>query len=483
VTRRLLASYLLLTVAVLLVLVIPLGLSFADREEQDLLEGLQIDAFALASFAEDTLEHSPEGGASDAALEEEPDVTEADVGAAAAEYTTRTGARVVVIDTEGRAIADSQPPTEGERYFDTRDEFATALEGQVATGSRASETLGGRLVYAAVPVASGGVVRGAVRLTYPADELDARVRDNWYRLGAIAVVSLVAATVVGVVLARSVTRPVRDLQQAATALGGGDLAVRADPTDGPREVRALARDFNDMADRLAELVDAQEAFVADASHQLRSPLTALRLRLENLEETVGPDDRSEVEAAGREVARMSRLVDGLLALARADRAAGSATAEPVALGALLAERADVWRPLAEERSVALSVSGDGAASLSPDRLAQVLDNLVANALEVAPAGSDLALRVVPAARAGWVEVHVIDAGPGLTDEERERAFDRFWRAGRDGGTLGGSGLGLAIVQKLVRVDGGTVELRRADTGGIDAVVTYPAADAATAPPG
>jgi signal transduction histidine kinase len=473
VTRRLLASYLLLTVAVLVVLVIPLGLSFAEREEQDLVEGLQIDAFALASFAEDTLEHSPEGGASDAALDEEPDVTEADVSSAAAEYTAQTGARVVVIDTEGRAIADSQPPAEGERYFDTREEFVTALEGQVAAGSRDSETLGGRLVYAAVPVASGGVVRGAVRLTYPADELDARVRENWYRLGAIAVVSLLAATGVGIVLARSVTRPVRELQQVATELGSGNLAVRADTSDGPREVRALASDFNDMADRLAELIGAQEAFVADASHQLRSPLTALRLRLENLEETLDDPDRVEVEAAGREVARLSRLVDGLLALARADRAAGSATAETVLLGPLLAERADVWRPLGEERSVVITVTGDGAASLSPDRLAQVLDNLIANALEVAPAGSALALSVEP--RGEVVAVHVVDGGPGLGAEERERAFDRFWRAGRDGGTLGGSGLGLAIVQKLVRIDGGTVELREAATGGIDAVVTYPAA--------
>jgi signal transduction histidine kinase len=473
VTRRLLASYLLLTVAVLVVLVIPLGLSFAEREEQDLVEGLQIDAFALASFAEDTLEHSPEGGASEAALEEEPDVTEADVASAADEYTSQTGARVVIIDTEGRAIADSQPPAEGERYFDTREEFATALDGQVAAGSRESETLGGRLVYAAVPVASGGVVRGAVRLTYPADELDARVRENWFRLGAIAVVSLLAATGVGIVLARSVTRPVRELQQAATELGRGNLSVRADTSAGPREVRALATDFNDMADRLAELVDAQEAFVADASHQLRSPLTALRLRLENLEDTVDEPDRAEVEAAGREVARMSRLVDGLLALARADRAAGSATAATVPLGGLLVERADVWRPLAEERSVTITVSGDGAATISPDRLAQVLDNLIANALEVAPAGSTLALSVE--SRGEVVDLHVVDDGPGLGDEERERAFDRVWRAGRDGGTLGGSGLGLAIVQKLVRIDGGTVELRQASTGGIDAVVTYPVA--------
>jgi signal transduction histidine kinase len=160
-------------------------------------------------------------------------------------------------------------------------------------------------------------------------------------------------------------------------------------------------------------------------------------------------------------------VDGLLALARADRTSTTSTAEDLALGPVLAERSQVWSPLAEERAVALTVEGDGAARATPDHLAQVVDNLLANALEVAPAGSAVVLRAGPG------EVHVIDAGPGLSDEERARAFDRFWRAGRDGGTLGGSGLGLAIVQKLVAADGGTVELRQATTGGIDATVRYP----------
>jgi signal transduction histidine kinase len=468
-TRRLLASYLLLTVAVLLVLEIPLGINFAEREEQDLTQGLQIDAFALASYSEEVLETAAGHGDGDADADESAAAGEdVDLQATVEAYSADTGARVVIVDSTGRAVADSDPPASGDRYFDEgRPEIDSALDGQVATGTRSSETLGGRILYAAVPVASGNVVYGAVRITYPTRELDARVRENWIRLGVIALVSLATAAGLGIVLARSVTRPVRELQDAATALGSGDLAARADPSTGPAEVRSLAAEFNSMADRLEGLVDAQEAFVADASHQLRSPLTALRLRLENLEYTVDGADRAEVEAAGREVARLSRVVDGLLALARADRASTTSTADDIDLGTLLAERAQVWSPLAEERDVALAVEGAGAARATPDHLAQVVDNLLANALEVAPAGSAIVLRAGPG------EVHVIDAGPGLSDEERARAFDRFWRAGRDGGTLGGSGLGLAIVQQLVQSDGGAVELRRAPTGGIDATVRYP----------
>jgi signal transduction histidine kinase len=463
-TRRLLASYLLLTVAVLVVLVIPLGINFAESEEQNLTQDLQIDAFAIASYAEETLEVPAD---SDGA-EDRAGSGDADLQAIADAYAADTGARVVIVDATGRAVADSDPPASGERYFDEgRPEIATALDGQVATGTRSSETLGGRIIYAAVPVASGGLVHGAVRLTYPTHELDERVRDNWIRLGAIALVSLAAAAGLGIVLARSVTKPVRELQQAATALGGGDLAVRADTSAGPGEVRALASEFNAMAARLEGLVGAQEAFVADASHQLRSPLTALRLRLENLEDTVGSGERAEVEAAGREVARLSRLIDGLLALARADRASTTATAEEVDLRALLDDRSQVWSALAEERGIALVVEGSGEATATPDRIAQVVDNLLANALDAAPADSSIVLRAAPG------EIHVVDAGPGLSDEERDRAFDRFWRAGREGGSLGGSGLGLAIVQKLAVADGGTAELRRAPTGGIDATVRYP----------
>jgi signal transduction histidine kinase len=230
-----------------------------------------------------------------------------------------------------------------------------------------------------------------------------------------------------------------------------------------------------MAARLEELVGAQEAFVADASHQLRTPLTSLRLRLELLEgklEAAAPaqDQLPDVRAALHEVARLTRLVDGLLALAHAERTGSSATAEAVDLAAAIEERADAWRPVADEEGVVLAVDAPPVrARATADRLAQVLDNLIANAVEAAPEGSEVNVACADGPRGP--EVHVLDRGPGLADEERERAFDRLWSGRAGSSRLGGSGLGLAIVRKLVDADGGTVELRPRPGGGLDAAVT------------
>jgi signal transduction histidine kinase len=377
----------------------------------------------------------------------------------------------VVVNARGQVLGDSDPVEGADNYRD-RPEIAEALGGQVSSGTRRSDTLDTDLLYVAVPVASGGEVHGAVRLTYPTTEVDQRVQRVWLTLGGVAAVSLLAAGVIAVALARSVTRPLRELQAAATALGGGDLSAHAPDDHGPPEVRTLARAFNDTSRRLEELIGAQDAFVADASHQLRTPLTALRLRLENLEADAEPPVSTELAAALEESDRMSRLVDGLLALARADKVTASATAVAIDLGATLVERRDIWLPVAEERGVDLVVEpGPPLRGLAtPDRVSQVLDNLIDNALEVSPAGSAIRLSVV--ATPTGPAVHVADQGPGMTADQHERAFDRFWQ-GPEG--TGSSGLGLAIVQKLVQADGGHVELRAAPGGGLDAVVQLPPA--------
>jgi signal transduction histidine kinase len=225
-----------------------------------------------------------------------------------------------------------------------------------------------------------------------------------------------------------------------------------------------------MVAKLAVLLRSQEQFVADASHQLRTPLTALRLRLENLTQDGDPGRREELEGALEELERLSALVDGLLTLARADRAASAPADLDVA--AALDERVDAWSALAEEQRVQLGAHADGRprALVTPGRIEQVLDNLLANALEVAPPGSSIDLTA--AQSEGVVEVRVQDRGPGMSAGEIERAFDRFWRAGAD---ETGFGLGLAIVQRLVRADSGEVELRPREGGGLEAIVRLPAA--------
>jgi len=457
-TRRLLASYLTVTVIVLAALVIPLGVTNARAERQNLTTKIERDAVALASLAEDTLEGDP--AKTDA------------LAAIADRYRRDTGARVVVVDTTGLAVVDNEPPAPGPRSFASRPEFASALAGEVATGVRHSDTLRSDLLYVAVPVARSGVVHGALRVSYPMSEVDERVLRYWLILAAVAAVVLAAVWVVGLRLARSVAKPLADVERAAAAARAGDLTARAPDGEGPAEVRSLAASFNRTVAALDDLVRSRDDFVADASHQLRTPLAALRLRLENLERDVAPEARGDLEASLAEVERLSRLVDGLLALARADVA--SAHPEPLDLQAAVGERLEVWGPLAAEHAVALvaEVEPGLAALATPGRIEQVLDNLLANALEVSPAGAAITVTGKPAGR--FAELRVRDQGPGMSEEERARSFDRFWsrRVGE-----GGTGLGLAIVHRLVTSDGGEVELVEAPGGGLEACVRLPLAAA------
>jgi signal transduction histidine kinase len=457
-TRRLVATYLTLTVLVLVGLEIPLGVQFARNERSDLTSKVERDAVTVASLSEDT-------------LEEQANANRPALAALARRYRADTGGRIVIVSRAGRAIVDSSASAPVGRSFATRPEIERALAGRVATGERYSRTLGTNLLYVAVPVASGGVVYGAVRITYPTSAVDSRIRRYWLGLAGIAAVVLTAAAFACVALARWMSRPLRELEQAAEAAGAGDLAVRASE-EGPPEVRHVAAAFNDMVARLGALMRSQETFVADASHQLRTPLTALRLRLENLEQDVPDERRSELRRAEAETKRVTSLVDGLLTLARAE--SGQPATGPVDVCAAVAERVEVWRPYADERAVTLitAVTAGLAARTAVDRLEQVLDNLFANALDVAPTGSAITVSAAP--DDGWIELHVMDRGRGLSRADRERAFNRFWRGSGDG-EGSGSGLGLAIVRRLVRADGGEVELREAVGGGVDAVVRLRAA--------
>jgi signal transduction histidine kinase len=463
VVRRLLATYLTITAFVLAVVVVPLGLVFADREHDRLVFDIERDAQAVASLVEDALE----AGAA-------PSIEDV-----LADYAD-TGGRIVVVDGEGVSVADSDQPAGVRRDFSTRPEIAAALDGRRSVGTRDSETAGTGLLYVAVPVASGGAVHGAVRVTYATSAVDARVTSMWLRLGALTAVVLLAVALVGMVLARSVTRPVRRLQGAARQLAGGDLAARVDAGDGAPELRALADTFNLMGDRLAELLASQRRFVADASHQLRTPLTALRLRLETLEPDVPPGSEPKLQAALAETDRLARLVESLLVLARSD----AATLEigVVDLQAVAAERAASWRHLAGERGVEVTVDAPGPTPVGapPGALEQILDNLLSNALDVAPPGTTVAVRIVDADP--WIELHVTDRGPGMPPEVREHAFERFWRA--PGATGKGFGLGLAIVDQLARSCGGEARLDPGAGGhGLDAVVRLTIASATSRGPG
>lgn len=442
--RRILVSYLALAVVVLVALEVPLGVLVSRRERDALRAEARRDATSLAVLAAEEIEH-PSGH---------------DLDRLAARYRQETGAEVAIVDRAGGPLV-SLSPVEREGTTDLVDETSAARGGRVVVGGRQDE--GHPVQSAAVPVSGsdGGVV-GAVLVSIRAGAADHRVRLFVVGLVALAVVVL-AAVVVGSRLARSVTRPLVELESVARQLGDGSLTSRAHDA-GPPELRSMAEVFNRMADRLEEMVRSQREFVADASHQLRSPLTALRLRLE----TVNFDDRSIAEQrlnqAGDEVARLSRLVDGLLVLASAEH--GNSSPQPIDAARVVRERAGTWAAFAEERGVRLIVTGaDHVVMVAgvTGHLEQILDNLLANAIEVSPkeASVDITVRT----NEDTIEVWVDDHGPGLDDEQRRSAFDRFWQGDR---ATGKSGLGLAISRQLARAGGGDLTLETGASGGLRA---------------
>ena len=222
-TRRLLATYLLLTLVVLIALEVPLALGYRDHQMDQLKSGIERDAFVLSSY----LSGSLSGG------------TPVDLTAVVANYTAATDGRVVIVNSTGDVLADSEPAAAGQRNFLSRPEIADALDRQISTGTRYSTTLGTGLVYVAVPISIGDQVLGAIRVSYSTDQVDAKVRRYWLVLLGAGLVTLLLAAALGVLLAQWVTRPIAKLRDAANQFGDGDLSARADLDRGPPRSKTL----------------------------------------------------------------------------------------------------------------------------------------------------------------------------------------------------------------------------------------------------
>jgi signal transduction histidine kinase len=447
VKRRLLISNVVLVAIVLVLLEVPLALVYARHEHDAVDSALQRDASSLAALSEEIIEHPGDH----------------DVGALAQRFTTDVGDQVAIVDRNGANLAPTQ-----DSYLDA--DFGSSLRDARAGRPSSGEAHG--LSFVVVPVGANSDTHGAVLVARSDEPADQRIHLFWLALLGIGAGVLLTSVLVSRRLARWTVDPLRRLDEQAAELGRGDLAARADIASGPPEVIALSRTFNDMASRLNELITSQRRFVADASHQLRTPLTALRLRLETLD----PHDPSAVsttrDAALQESARLTRVVDGLLALARAEGHRPQRQSIDVAV--VIAQRHEAWTPLAAEHDVELRLANDDddvTASIVPGHLEQILDNLIDNALDATPAGRSVTLWT--RATETGVEIHVTDEGTGMTDDERQRAFDPFWQSNKHHPN-GNTGLGLAIVDQLVRTSSGLVTLERAPVNGIDAIIRFPA---------
>jgi two-component system, OmpR family, sensor kinase len=371
------------------------------------------------------------------------------------EYARELDARVIVTDGEGTLLADStRRPAPSEEYA-SRPEVARALAGERVRLVRHSDELGTDLLFLAVPVFRGDELVGVVRVSQPTSEIDEGVRRSRIVIALVALSILLAGAGVAWALGSSLARPLAELAASAHRLGAGDLGARA-PERGPPEVRETAEALNRMAEDLSRTLQAQREFVANASHQLRTPLTGLRLRLEAVE--AGAEPGPELDAALKEVDRLGTLIDELLLLARSSAAQPSGRS--VDLGTHVREAAARWRPRAEEKGLSLEAApADVDAWADPSDVAMVLDNLLENAL-VHAGGSRV--RLESFAVDGHAALAVSDDGAGIPAADVDRVLDRFYR-GRNARTPG-TGLGLAIVRELAERWDGDVDVRSGNGG-------------------
>jgi signal transduction histidine kinase len=350
---------------------------------------------------------------------------------------------------------------QGNTFLELRDTAGDI----VATSRRRGQQGPGMGLTAELPVESGGVVVGTLSVSAPgggggraAESFLAEVnRAIW--LGGLAAVALALA--LGAWLAYWLTRPLRQLTAATQAMAGGELAQQV-PGAGPGELGELAGSFNRMAEGLAAAEGQRRQLLADVAHELRTPLSVLRAQLEAMLDGVVPLSADNVALAHEETLLLGRLVEDLRTLSLAEAGQLPLNRRAVAPGDVVGRAAAAFAPLYEAEGVALLTTVEDGLPLldaDPERLQQVLGNLLANALRYAPQG-DAAVPTVRlrAARDGQgVMFEVEDSGPGLPPEALAHVFDRFWRTERDRSRQsGGSGLGLAICRAIVLAHGGGI---------------------------
>ncbi len=441
---RLLAAFAYTLLVVIVALEVPLSANVSDRVNAEVEADSAAQAQVVAASVADQL-RSP-----------------ARVQRVASEAATNLDGLVFVIDGRGNQIASSEGGATG---ASTDDPIALqALGGNIAQGRHHE---GRDVLSTAVPIVRNGRTVGALEVEQSLDAVHDQVRQDVLALIGIGLLALVLGLGVAWILAGSIARPLRSLGEAARRRAAGDTEARA-PARGSREQVEVAEEFNEMADRLDAVLESQRAFVADASHQLRTPLTGLRLRLEAAGvKTNDPAVRRELEAAERESARLEGLVSDLLDLASTEHPAEE---ESTDLAAAAREAIERWRGPAGEtgHEIRLDERGGGVVRAGVTELAAILDNLIENALKYSPHGSKVTVecaRVDGTSRIGVVS----ESGP-IDPELSRRAFERFYRGS---GRRDGTGLGLPIVAALARRRGGTARIENADGGLVRAEVTLP----------
>ncbi|MCC7360365.1 MAG: HAMP domain-containing protein [Anaerolineales bacterium] len=387
-----------------------------------------------------------------------PAMTPAEVLALAEATAAAEDVRVLVANANGDVLVDSSANAAALDFRRFRlarldQTYPDVRVGQVRDAAR-------RLwLYVVRPLGEGRVLIVAGR---PAPFVAAAffAQNLLLPMTEAAVIAALAAGVLAVVIARSIAQPLQKMAQVSQGIARGDY-TQAAPETGPDEVRALGGALNGMARQVQATQQAQREFLANVSHELKTPLTSIQGFAQALLDGTA-DSPAVTEHAAQiiytEAERMRRLVEGLLELARLEAGAPALRRSPLDLRAQLGAVLERFGPRAQAAGVTLvnalpaalpTLTADG------DRLAQVFDNLLDNALKHTPAGGQVTLTALPTGRE--VVVAVSDTGAGIPAADLDRLFERFYQVDKSRARPGGVGLGLAISREIVAAHGGRME--------------------------
>jgi signal transduction histidine kinase len=458
VRRRLLAVLLVLSAVAVAGFAWPLLASTADARTQQLVISRTAEVDRFAALAQQS----------------EISQLQADVLAYAEVY----GEAVLVVDAQRKPVAASGGLRADDPVISRLIDGALRNQPGPAPPRLRPWSSGDMLL--ARPVGTGTRVAGAVVVRSSVNAAAADVAGAWGLIVAGALAAAALFVLLALVVSRWVLRPLAQLERGVLALTAGEHRTHVPARAGPRELRALGASFNRMSDAVAEAADHQRQLVADASHQLRNPMAALRLRVDSLADQVTPEGQRTYRGCVTEVERMESLLDGLLAMASAESTAirlrEKSSCDAVTV---LLERVDAWHAAADQAGVRLIAPStvDHIEIAVPEvELAQVLDVLLDNAVKYAGSGASVTLDC--AAADGIATLSVSDDGPGMPPEDRAMATRRFWRSARVNAARG-TGLGLAIAERLITARGGEIDVRAAEPHGLAVHITVPLAPLVT----
>ncbi|MDC0666479.1 sensor histidine kinase [Nannocystis radixulma] len=396
-------------------------------------------------------------------------------------YGAQEGIALRVLAPDGRLLATSQhDPREHTIDWTTIPGVAGALAGHEQSGT-AKGTLGyDDRIYDTVPIARDGALLGVVRMSRSLAQLQAHTRETVFTVLVALTVILAVGSGFIAWFARGLGRPIQQMRDFAVALGRGELGTRL-AIARPDELGELAAELNRMAERLGALEQERRSFLANASHELRTPVSNLRVTLQALDDGAGDDPELRarfLRTAVDETTRLGSLIQDLLDLGHLEAGAARLDRHDVPLRPVLerATRAIEGRALDRRVSLVLDLDEDLAVNIDPERIAQALLCVLDNALKFSPSGG--LIEVVARRRGNYAEIAVRDQGPGIADVDRPHVFEQFYTADRSR-RRGGTGLGLAIARRIVDAHGGTITVADEQSPGATLVLRLPLAAALT----